>query len=33
VAAGAAKAMSAGGASFMLDTFQELLEAVTLKEI
>jgi len=33
VAGGAAKAMSAGGASFTLDTFQELLEAVTSKEI
>ena len=33
VAAGAANAMSAGGASFTFETFQELLGAVTLKEI
>ena len=33
VAAGAAKATSAGGASFALEIFRELLKAVTLKEI
>ena len=33
VAAGVANAMSAGGASFALETFQELLEPITLKEI
>jgi 1-phosphofructokinase family hexose kinase len=32
VAAGTANTMSAGGASFALDTFQELLQQITLKE-
>ena len=33
VAAGAANAMSAGGASFALETFQELLQRVVVEEV